>query len=144
MVIKTLFCLPLSLSVHCVLRYEHMGNFRDDRSGSRGNFGRRDFGGRREMHKAVCSSCGRDCEVPFEPTGSKPVYCSECFEKNGGRGNSGRFQDRGPRRPDFERRNEPRPQNNEQLEVINHKLDKILEMLTVTKPKKKKTPVTKE
>lgn len=51
--------------------------------------GRRDFGGRgrnsdrASMHPAVCSSCGRDCQVPFIPTGSKPVYCSECFEKNG-------------------------------------------------------------
>ena len=116
------------------------------------------------MHKAVCSNCGKDCEVPFEPTGSKPVYCSECFEKNGGGADSRRFQDRSPRRPDFKRRNESRPQSNEQFEVINRKLDKILEMLTITpvkgeketkakpeeitiiaqkktKPPKKKTPV---
>lgn len=153
-----------------------MGNFnRDDKSGPRRDFGRRDFGrrsfgghgGGREMHKAVCSNCGKDCEVPFEPTGSKPVYCSECFKKNGGGADSRRFQDRSPRRPDFERRNESGPQKNEQFEVINRKLDKILEMLTVTpvkegketkvkpeeitiiaqkktKTPKKKTPVTKE
>lgn len=133
---------------------------RDDRSGARKDFGQRysgrqSFGnqrGRREMHKAVCSKCGKDCEVPFEPTGNKPVFCSECFEKNGGRGDSRRFQNRSPRRPDFERRNEPRPQNNEQFEAINRKLDKILEILTIvplkeekkTKTPKKKTPVSKE
>ncbi len=104
------------------------------------------------MHKAVCSECGKNCEVPFEPTGSKPVFCSECFEKKGGKDDSRRFQDRGPRRPDFGRRDKPRPQNNEQFETINRKLDKILEMITVTplkeekktKTTKKKTPVLKK
>lgn len=42
---------------------------------------RRDFGGPREMHKAVCSECGQECEVPFKPTEGKPVYCRECFRK---------------------------------------------------------------
>ena len=35
--------------------------------------------GAREMFSATCSSCGREAQVPFRPTGSKPVYCSECF-----------------------------------------------------------------
>jgi len=33
----------------------------------------------RTMHPAVCSSCGRDTEVPFVPTSGKPVYCTDCF-----------------------------------------------------------------
>lgn len=33
------------------------------------------------MYPAVCSQCGRNCEVPFRPTGEKPVYCSNCFAK---------------------------------------------------------------
>lgn len=41
---------------------------------------RRDFGPR-EMHKAVCSECGQECEVPFKPTEGKPVYCKECYMK---------------------------------------------------------------
>jgi len=36
----------------------------------------------RQMHSVVCSECGKKCEVPFKPTGDKPVYCSECFEDN--------------------------------------------------------------
>ena len=36
----------------------------------------------REMHKATCSKCGNDCEVPFKPTPGKPVYCKECYMKN--------------------------------------------------------------
>jgi CxxC-x17-CxxC domain-containing protein len=35
--------------------------------------------GTREMFSATCSSCGREAQVPFRPTGSKPVYCSDCF-----------------------------------------------------------------
>lgn len=43
---------------------------------------RRDFNENREMHKATCSDCGQECEVPFKPTEGKPVYCKECFRKN--------------------------------------------------------------
>jgi CxxC-x17-CxxC domain-containing protein len=31
------------------------------------------------MYSATCASCGREAKVPFQPTGSKPVYCSDCF-----------------------------------------------------------------
>lgn len=41
--------------------------------------------GRPMMHQARCSKCGRDCEVPFRPTGSRPVFCNECFDKQGDR-----------------------------------------------------------
>ncbi len=33
----------------------------------------------REMFSATCSSCGREAQVPFRPSGAKPVYCSDCF-----------------------------------------------------------------
>jgi CxxC-x17-CxxC domain-containing protein len=35
--------------------------------------------GPREMHKAVCADCGKECEVPFKPIEGKPVYCKECY-----------------------------------------------------------------
>ena len=35
---------------------------------------------RREMFPATCSQCGKETQVPFQPRGDKPVYCSECFE----------------------------------------------------------------
>lgn len=35
----------------------------------------------RDMHKAKCSECQADCEVPFTPTEGKPVYCRECYRK---------------------------------------------------------------
>jgi len=37
--------------------------------------------GPREMHKAICSECGQECEVPFKPTEGKPVFCRDCFAK---------------------------------------------------------------
>jgi len=119
-----------------------MGNFGRDRGGRGGgsrDFGRRDFGGRgrgfsggfdrgserREMFSAVCSNCGKDCQVPFRPSNGKPVYCSECFEKmNGGRDDS--------RRPERDNFRSPAPafdQNKAQFEAMNAKLDKILNIL---------------
>ena len=34
----------------------------------------------RQMFSAVCSNCGKEALVPFEPRTDRPVYCSECFE----------------------------------------------------------------
>jgi CxxC-x17-CxxC domain-containing protein len=53
------------------------------------------------MYQAVCAECGRDCEVPFQPTGDKPVYCSTCFGNKGG--NERRSNDRDSGRRDFGR-----------------------------------------
>lgn len=51
--------------------------------GGGGGFRRDNFNqGPREMHKAVCSDCKQDCEVPFKPTEGKPVYCKECYSKH--------------------------------------------------------------
>jgi len=36
---------------------------------------------RRQMFPVVCAECGKQTEVPFEPRGSRPVYCSECYTK---------------------------------------------------------------
>jgi len=33
----------------------------------------------RVMYQAVCAQCQNTCEVPFRPTGDRPVYCKECF-----------------------------------------------------------------
>ncbi len=35
--------------------------------------------GPRQMHDAICASCGKDCQIPFEPREGRPVYCSDCF-----------------------------------------------------------------
>jgi CxxC-x17-CxxC domain-containing protein len=56
-------------------------------SSSDGMTGGQDGGGgggygrpRREMFPATCSQCGKETQVPFQPRGDKPVYCSDCFE----------------------------------------------------------------
>lgn len=33
----------------------------------------------RQMYPAVCSACGKQTQVPFEPRLDKPVYCSDCY-----------------------------------------------------------------
>jgi CxxC-x17-CxxC domain-containing protein len=37
---------------------------------------------KREMHKAVCADCGKECEVPFKPIEGRSVYCRECYSKH--------------------------------------------------------------
>ncbi len=71
------------------------GGFRGGRGGgSRFGGGRPSFGGGRggdrgrsdvQMHRATCAECNKSCEVPFRPTGERPVYCSDCFGKSQGR-----------------------------------------------------------
>ncbi len=71
------------------------GGFRGGRDGgSRFGGGRPSFGGRGggsrdrgdvQMHRATCAECNKSCEVPFRPTGERPVYCSECFGGSKGR-----------------------------------------------------------
>ncbi|MFH0985685.1 MAG: CxxC-x17-CxxC domain-containing protein [Candidatus Omnitrophota bacterium] len=33
----------------------------------------------RILYQAVCADCQKRCEVPFKPSGDRPVYCPECF-----------------------------------------------------------------
>lgn len=46
-----------------------------------GNFA--SFGGKtpRQMHPAACADCDQMTEVPFQPRGDRPVYCSTCYNK---------------------------------------------------------------
>jgi CxxC-x17-CxxC domain-containing protein len=94
--------------------------------------------GDREMHKATCDDCGRRCEVPFRPSGDKPIFCSDCFGKGDGAGKRENFSKKGG----F---NKGDDSGSKQAEVL-AKLDKILFLLqradpvkevTVMKPKKK-------
>lgn len=39
----------------------------------------------REMFPATCAACGAETQVPFRPTGDRPVYCRDCFNKNNSR-----------------------------------------------------------
>jgi CxxC-x17-CxxC domain-containing protein len=106
-----------------------MGNFRgNDRGGfggkrggfgggrGDGGFGKSRFGGKRDggfggkrggfsdgpvprMFDASCTSCGNDCRVPFQPSGTRPVFCNSCFDKQGGSDARGGRPDRGGFKP---------------------------------------------
>ena len=67
----------------------------------------------RRMHTVTCAKCGEQCEVPFRPSGGKPVYCSNCFRKNDG----------------YESKSAV-PSKSE-LDQINKKLDKIMKALKI-------------
>jgi CxxC-x17-CxxC domain-containing protein len=50
--------------------------------GGRGGYGGGGGGDRgpRQMFPATCASCGQQTEVPFKPSGNRPVYCRDCFQ----------------------------------------------------------------
>jgi CxxC-x17-CxxC domain-containing protein len=52
---------------------------RSDRNGGGGGGSSSYGGGQREMFSVICSQCGKEAQVPFQPRGDKPVYCSDCF-----------------------------------------------------------------
>jgi len=58
------------------------GGFGGGRSSSGGGFGggRAPSAGPRQMFPATCASCGQQTEVPFKPSGNRPVYCRDCFQ----------------------------------------------------------------
>lgn len=118
------------------------GGFGGGRSGGgRGGFGGRSGGrdgDRPSLHKAICSECGNDCEVPFRPTGDKPVYCNDCFgskragEERGGRKEFGggrpprrEYGERPSSRPSFDR---PAPVSDDSKKLLMEiiaKLDRL-------------------
>lgn len=85
---------------------------------------------RQEMFSAVCANCGKQCEVPFRPSGNKPVLCRDCFQNNRG-SDSRRPERRSFDRPDFNRNDNRNTTTdyNAQFEMLNAKMDKILELL---------------
>ena len=136
---------------------------RNNNSGG-GRHGRRDFGGDRpRMYDAVCSSCGKDCQLPFRPSGDRPVYCSDCFSKTNGSeprrsfDRNDRRDDRGGNRPPFRKfdnNGSGKSLRKLQFEALDAKLDRIINLLSANNtvvtqpvvapaPKKKSEPKTK-
>ncbi len=81
---------------------------------------RRSSSEEREMFEAVCDNCGKDCKVPFRPTGGRPIYCSNCFEK--GNNEPGR-------NPNAEPQRRAQSNSNQDFASLNNKLDRILKIL---------------
>lgn len=48
-------------------------------SSGNGGYGGGGMRAERQMYPAICDECGRETRVPFQPSGNKPVYCSDCF-----------------------------------------------------------------
>lgn len=107
--------------------------------GSKGGFtrGQGSFDGPRKIYTATCSDCGDSCEVPFRPTGERPVFCKDCFDKQ-----SPQKFDRREAPRSFDRRDTPRfapkPANNDraieelkaQIRSLAGKLDSVAALLS--------------
>ena len=40
----------------------------------------------RQLYNVKCSKCGKQTQVPFKPSGDRPVYCRDCYMQNKGGG----------------------------------------------------------
>lgn len=115
------------------------GGFRGGHGGGKPNFQNRnwsDKGGRDgAMFKATCAQCQKECEVPFRPTGDRPVYCSECFGSQRGEQRGGRndFSPRGGKHESASHTEHKTVAQDDatkkQLADITSKLDRIVSML---------------
>jgi CxxC-x17-CxxC domain-containing protein len=38
----------------------------------------------RQLYSVKCAKCGKQTEVPFKPSGDRPVYCRDCYMQNKG------------------------------------------------------------
>lgn len=80
-------------------------SFRRDRGERENRFPERSF------TKAICAECKTECEVPFRPTGGRPVYCKECFAKRQDREGAPVREDRSfgrRKKPSFRKRSRDR------------------------------------
>lgn len=101
---------------------------------------RRDDREARPMFKAVCAQCSKPCEVPFRPSGNKPVLCSYCFEEQKNAGDGGSRPERRSDRPSYSKDAPVRSNDNssQALKDIAVKLDKIINLLGGSKEDSKK------
>lgn len=68
---RELYCRPRDIVENEINQWSGMSI--DDGASGGGNTG--------EKFKAICSNCGKETFVPFEPTPGRPVYCKECVAK---------------------------------------------------------------
>jgi CxxC-x17-CxxC domain-containing protein len=59
----------------------------------------------RNFTKVLCTTCKKECEVPFKPSATRPVYCRECLSK---RQDGGSFKGKRDNRFDKQPRGEKR------------------------------------
>lgn len=73
----------------------------------------------RTYTRAICADCKKECEVPFKPSGGRPVYCKECFSKREKGDSSYTNRDNRPEERDFprERRSDKRQAKKRQKPV---------------------------
>jgi len=112
------------------------GGGRSFGGGGRSFGGKPSFGGqggrgnsRPQMHRATCDECGNQCEVPFRPSGEKPVFCNDCFAySRDSQGPTRRNDSPRPERREFVKES-PRGMSEDQFKTLNSKLDEILRIL---------------
>ena len=73
---------PSCSAAHKAQADERSSSYKSDRSGG--------FREPRQLYTIICSRCGNEAQVPFQPQGDRVVYCSDCYQRKG----SDRISDR--------------------------------------------------
>ena len=135
------------------MAFQKDGGFGGGQGGNKKSFGgKKPFsqGGQKELFDAVCATCGKACQVPFKPSGDRPVYCRDCFggKKDAPRDGARNFEVRGAapmRLP-----NTPKSQGDvrfeefkRQIDAVHNKLDVIVKMIEDLSQRKTATKVDK-
>ncbi|MDP2922268.1 MAG: hypothetical protein Q8O30_00910 [Candidatus Omnitrophota bacterium] len=90
--------------------------------------------GERVMYKTICADCKKGCEVPFRPSGNRPVYCQECFLRRKSSSS-------------FKVNTDNRPKETAPVQVTNidtHQASEKKKPVTKKKSAEKKKPVSKK
>jgi CxxC-x17-CxxC domain-containing protein len=124
------------------------GSRQDDRGGER----------KIELFATACTTCGKSCEVPFRPDGTKPVLCRDCFANKNSGGDNARggnrfagndFRERKPERtfdaPRVERipgvSKEDFAALSRHVTALDAKISEILELVKIAQVSTEKAPV---
>ncbi|OGG62607.1 hypothetical protein A3C87_03935 [Candidatus Kaiserbacteria bacterium RIFCSPHIGHO2_02_FULL_49_34] len=115
--------------------------------GSRPSFGggsRPSYGGDRpsEVFKTSCSDCQKSCEVPFRPSGDRPVFCSDCFGNK--RGSSEDTRSNFETRSTYRDTPKPARTPSVDLTVVLAKLDTLIKAVEKLTEAKKEVVVAPE
>lgn len=122
--------------------------------GYKGDKGKQHFGGPKQLFSAICADCRKPCQVPFRPSGDKPIYCKDCFMKRKEKTAGDTWRAEAPQGGSPKQSSAPvKPQQStdgvqlidlkRQMDVMSEKLDMLLQKLEGAGPKTKKSTVKK-
>ena len=126
----------------------------NQQGGYKGGNDKKQFGGPKQLFSAICADCRKPCQVPFRPSGDKPIYCKDCFMKRKEKSAGDTWRSDAPQGGSPKQNTAPaKPQQSSggvqladlkrQMDVMSGKLDILLQKREGVGSKPKKTATKK-